>query len=66
MEAVLVAVWDVLLRLWIAVLFAETKVDKQHPVAMLALAEQEVAGLQIAVYDVLRVDVFEVLYLHLV
>lgn len=64
METVLVAVRDVLLRLRVAVLFAQTEVDQQDAVAVLALAEQEIARLEVTMDDVLRVYVLEMLNLR--
>lgn len=64
METVLVAVRDVLLRLRVAVLFAQTEVDQQDAVPVLALAEQEIARLEVTMDDVLRVYVLEMLNLR--
>lgn len=63
-ETVLVAVRDVLLRLRVAVLFAQTEVDQQDAVAVLALAEQEITRLEVTMDDVLRVYVLEMLNLR--
>jgi hypothetical protein len=62
-EAVLVAERYVLLRLGVAILLAQTKVDQYHLIAPLTAPQQKVARLQIAMNDVLRVNVFKVLNL---
>lgn len=53
MESVLVAVRNMLLRLRVAIFFAETKVDEQYSATVLALAKQEVARLQVAMNNIL-------------
>lgn len=52
-ESVLVAVRNMLLRLRVAIFFAETKVDEQYSATVLALAKQEVARLQVAMNNIL-------------
>jgi len=52
-------VGDVKMTLWVAVLLCQSEIDDIDLVATLANAHQEVVGLDIAMNEVLRVDIFD-------
>lgn len=63
MEAILF-VWYVVIRAVIAKFFGEAKVDYIDHVGGTACAHNEVCGLDIAVYERVRVDKFDARYLE--
>lgn len=51
-EILILAICDVLMRLRVAVLFRETKIDYIHEISFLAEAHEKVVGLDITVNEV--------------
>lgn len=57
-QTLALAVWDVLLGLWVTVLLRHTEIDHMHDICSLGHwpADQEVVGLDVPVDQVLLVD----------
>mmetsp|Transcript_45656 Transcript_45656/g.128936 ORF Transcript_45656/g.128936 Transcript_45656/m.128936 type:complete len:285 (-) Transcript_45656:452-1306(-) len=64
-EVLVFAVGDVLLRLGVAVLLGQSEIDDVHNLCLLAESDEEVVGLDIAMDEVLGVDVLDAVQ-HLV
>ena len=62
-QVLVLAVGDVLVGARVAVLLGQAEVDYVHEVALLGQAHQEVVRLDVAVDEVLRVDVLDSAYL---
>jgi hypothetical protein len=58
-EIFVLPVWNVQVRLRVAIFLGETKVDDIHLVAPFADAHEEVVGLNVAVDEVARVNILD-------
>ena len=58
-QVLILSVGNVLVQTTITILLGQTKVNHVHEVSLLAETHQEIVGLDVAVNEVTRVDVFD-------